>query len=149
GNTDCDDSECKGVGYCAADMAGEDTVSCTDGFDNDGDGIIDCLDSDCIGDAACIGESDDTTCSDGMDNDNDGRVDCADSDCYLALDVTVCSLASTMPCSDTNPQGTCPNAGEVCTEGGICALGLDQFTIGTDDTLLITEFMPSPDGLDS
>jgi hypothetical protein len=49
-----------------------------DGVDNDGDGFIDCADSDCVDDPACLPEA---ICDDGVDNDGDGFIDCADSDC--------------------------------------------------------------------
>ncbi|MEE2651079.1 MAG: hypothetical protein VYE54_00005, partial [Pseudomonadota bacterium] len=58
---DCDDDACKGIGYCADVDAGEDTVDCTDGLDNDGDGRVDCLDRHCLEtDAHCAGENDTT-----------------------------------------------------------------------------------------
>ncbi|MBU1241457.1 hypothetical protein KKF84_02435 [Myxococcota bacterium] len=47
---------------------------CDDGVDNDGDGTIDCADSDCA--AACV-----EVCDDGIDNDGNGDVDCDDSAC--------------------------------------------------------------------
>ncbi len=50
---------------------------CNNGTDDDGDGDIDCADTDCAGSALCT----ETICSDGIDNDNDGATDCADSDC--------------------------------------------------------------------
>ncbi|MEC7984828.1 MAG: MopE-related protein [Myxococcota bacterium] len=50
---------------------------CSDGDDNDGDGFVDCADSDCGSQVACQ-ESD---CSDGTDDDGDGATDCDDSDC--------------------------------------------------------------------
>ena len=51
---------------------------CDDGLDNDGDGDIDCDDSDCSGDPACMEMG---HCDDGLDNDGDGDTDCDDSDC--------------------------------------------------------------------
>ena len=46
-------------------------TNCTDGLDNDGDGFIDCLDSDCNGVSGCeFGPE--ATCDDGIDNDGDG-----------------------------------------------------------------------------
>jgi hypothetical protein len=55
-------------------------IICDDGVDNDGDGAVDCDDSDCVGTAACpVGTPE--VCDDGADNDNDGAVDCDDSDC--------------------------------------------------------------------
>lgn len=48
-------------------------VDCTDGADNDGDQLIDCVDDDCL----CL----EMDCTDGQDDDQDGLVDCEDSDC--------------------------------------------------------------------
>jgi Tol biopolymer transport system component len=54
--------------------------NCTDGIDNDGDGLIDCDDSeDCSDDPACTEPpSDPEICDDGIDNDGDGLTDCLD-----------------------------------------------------------------------
>ncbi|MEM7244486.1 MAG: hypothetical protein AAF533_04045 [Acidobacteriota bacterium] len=49
---------------------------CDDGIDNDGDGLVDCVDDDCVDDRVC-GE----ICYDGVDNDDDMLVDCDDPDC--------------------------------------------------------------------
>lgn len=49
---------------------------CTDGEDNDDDGLIDCEDGNCAGTASC-GED----CTDGEDDDRDGLTDCGDDDC--------------------------------------------------------------------
>ena len=51
--------------------------SCDDASDNDGDGLIDCQDSDCDGQQVCVEQN----CSDLVDNEGDGLVDCDDSDC--------------------------------------------------------------------
>ncbi|TNE86382.1 MAG: hypothetical protein EP330_21825 [Deltaproteobacteria bacterium] len=51
-----------GTGGCSED--------CDDGVDNDGDGDVDCDDSDCFGEPECANE----VC-DGLDNDQDGTVD--------------------------------------------------------------------------
>jgi hypothetical protein len=62
---------------------------CRNRVDDDGDGRVDCLDSDCAGESFCSGaeymapmpvriEAD---CSDGKDNDGDGYTDRADPDC--------------------------------------------------------------------
>ena len=53
---------------------------CSDGKDNDGDGLIDYPD-----DKGCSDLTDDrekTSCQDGKDNDNDGLIDMADPGCY-------------------------------------------------------------------
>jgi hypothetical protein len=56
------------------------TEACGDSADNDFDGLVDCDDPDCFGDATyCTSE---TNCGDGEDNDNDTLIDCADTtDC--------------------------------------------------------------------
>lgn len=58
-------------------------TDCSDGRDNNGDGLTDCDDPDCIVGGGC-GEQ---NCSDGVDDDEDGALDCADPDC---LDVPLC-----------------------------------------------------------
>ncbi len=50
---------------------------CGDGYDNDGDGLIDCKDPDCSGNSLCGSE----VCDDGVDNDVDGLTDCQDPNC--------------------------------------------------------------------
>jgi hypothetical protein len=50
---------------------------CGDGLDDDGDGYIDCADSDCGIVSLCIEQQ----CSDGLDDDGDGLFDCDDPDC--------------------------------------------------------------------
>jgi hypothetical protein len=60
---------------------------CGDEIDNDGDGLIDCVDvDDCSDEPECAGEDpgeDDYTngCEDEVDNDGDGDIDCDDDDC--------------------------------------------------------------------
>jgi hypothetical protein len=51
-------------------------LDCADGADNDGDGLLDCEDSDCQ--ALCV-EGD---CEDGLDDEGDGLTDCEDEDCW-------------------------------------------------------------------
>ena len=71
---------------------------CFDGLDNDGDGAIDCGDSDCFMDQVCQPEGD---CENGLDDDFDGSADCADADC----DGDTCDAGGGM-------MGTCV--------GGVC-----------------------------
>ena len=59
---------CTGSGAAAPE-------ACSNGVDDDCDGLVDCADSDCN----CDGKQED--CGDGQDNDGDGAVDCQDSDC--------------------------------------------------------------------
>ena len=56
---------------------------CFDGLDNDGDGLSDCDDPDCLiyGRCRTVGVEDGRFCLDGIDNDGDGLADCMDDDC--------------------------------------------------------------------
>ena len=56
---------------------------CTDSYDNDGDGLIDCNDADCDAATSCQ-PTPAEICTDGLDNDKDGKIDCNDSDCATA-----------------------------------------------------------------
>jgi hypothetical protein len=105
----CDPLEratCSCPSDCSSTEAVE--VTCTDGFDNDCDGLADCLDPDCASllvctcgnsvceiasgetfctcPADCAGTPEDpeVTCDDGVDNDCDGQTDCLDTDCHGA-----------------------------------------------------------------
>lgn len=53
--------------------------TCSDALDNDGDGLVDLGDPDCV--ATSEGPPGSPTCSDGLDNDQDGLIDLADPDC--------------------------------------------------------------------
>ncbi|NQW61983.1 MAG: hypothetical protein HQ461_04060, partial [Deltaproteobacteria bacterium] len=66
-------------GSCAGLPAPE---LCADRTDNDGDGAIDCADSDCRNDPGCIAGVSETICDDGRDDDGDGTIDCNDLDCF-------------------------------------------------------------------
>jgi len=58
---------------------------CDNGKDDNGDGKIDCDDSDCAEFPGCLSAAYaapvEKDCRDGLDNDGDGKVDCDDSDC--------------------------------------------------------------------
>ncbi len=56
--------------------------ACSDGVDNDADGLTDCDDDDCATDTACIPED----CSNGIDDDMDGAIDCVDPECADAAE---------------------------------------------------------------
>ena len=55
---------------------------CANGIDDDCDGAVDCIDTDCS--ASCT-----EVCSDGIDNDFDGLIDCDDLDCAGSIDGVV------------------------------------------------------------
>jgi hypothetical protein len=111
GLIDCNDGDCSGyIGCrddppdcpdpsnpacpdpCQTNPANCGYENCTDGVDNDGDGLVDCEDSYCDGAAHCQCQPE--NCSDGRDNDCDGQVDCDDPDCNgssaCCLDYEIC-----------------------------------------------------------
>jgi len=72
-------------GYLINVIARDDDASCVDGYDNDGDGVVDGADPDCAGafgiewpDGACPQRA---ACADGLDNNGDGLIDGDDPTC--------------------------------------------------------------------
>ena len=103
------DAECDDHDPCTADActAGVCTVTpfdectsnppedCTNGVDDDGDGLADCHDTDCADAPGCAGVE---VCGDCVDNDGDGLADYDDPDCCAApetLDVRRMMLSQT------------------------------------------------------
>jgi hypothetical protein len=86
---------------------------CDDGSDNDGDGDIDCSDSDCVGDTVC--EED---CEDGVDNDADGLVDCYDLDSCSDKDYCIEVILG-----DVNDDGSINNADAILIQRHIASIG--------------------------
>jgi len=94
---------------CTTSYTSETQGSCSDGSDDDCDGLIDCDDLDCCttsNSTGCKGAStvcplpenwSDATCEDGVDNDGDGLADCRDSDCC-----TLSACSSTSFCAGSN-----------------------------------------------
>jgi len=94
-----DDSHGGGGSESGQDCQPTSCPNCEDGLDNDGDGTIDCEDTDCSewcgggggggGDGGGGGTESGNDCSptacpnceDGLDNDGDGTIDCDDPDC--------------------------------------------------------------------
>jgi predicted CxxxxCH...CXXCH cytochrome family protein len=72
---------------------------CTDGIDNNDNGLIDCDDPDCDYDFACAGLQPEV-CGDCVDNDGDGLVDCTDPDCG---DDSACTFDSCTACHGEPP----------------------------------------------
>jgi hypothetical protein len=79
----CDDEDRCTTDTCSEGVCGHQSIEgcgievCTDGVDNDGDGDIDCADSDCADDPSCKVE----ICDNCIDDDGDGLVDYEDDDC--------------------------------------------------------------------
>jgi hypothetical protein len=113
-------------GECGGDDC---TDACGDRVDNDGDGELDCADSDCGAAPNCMqaayGVPLETTCADGADDDGDGNADCADSDCDSAPNCMQADYAArgevdcengldddgdgSADCADDDCQATSPN----------------------------------------
>jgi photosystem II stability/assembly factor-like uncharacterized protein len=80
----CDDgvdNEGDGLIDCAdEECVGTDPCleDCTSREDEDLDGLVDCEDPDCVGQPGCLED-----CSNGVDDDLDGDVDCDDADCFV------------------------------------------------------------------
>jgi hypothetical protein len=106
-------------------------VSCTDGLDNDCDGLSDANDPDC---QVCVpDETPEASCFDGSDNDCDEQIDCADTaDCDGALGapttcgVGACESTGNLSCSGGAETDTCtpgapgvegPNGDATCSDG--------------------------------
>ncbi|MEI8254239.1 MAG: MopE-related protein [Deltaproteobacteria bacterium] len=86
---------------------------CTNGIDDNANGLIDCADPDCATSPSCVctptgTENSNAACSDGVDNDCDSAIDCADSGCAAT---TVCGA-----CVPTGPESS----------NGSCSDGVDN-----------------------
>ncbi|MBW2702604.1 MAG: hypothetical protein JRF33_17430 [Deltaproteobacteria bacterium] len=110
-----------GVTTCDSDSAGG-TENCANRIDDDGDGVVDCVDPDCRDSDIC--QSNPEFCSDGLDNDLDGDVDCMDNDCAGGpLCAEDCGNGvdddgnDLVDCDDPVCKGIDPRCGEVCGDG--------------------------------
>lgn len=116
--------------------AAETETNCEDRKDNDGDSLVDCLDSDCYSLPICKSsgglENTDFLCSDGIDNDGDGAQDCEDKDCYRT-GISACSGSWRGPLSGsgagsggqpTDPDDL-PELGEGMTAADLIGTGKD------------------------
>lgn len=70
-------------------------TNCTDGIDNDGNGLMDCNDPNCQNDPACAANPE--ICNDGIDNNDNGLTDCADPACATN---PACVAPKETDCSD-------------------------------------------------
>ena len=73
-------------------------AACSDGIDNDGDGLVDCEDANCrevYSEVCATEENTEALCNDGIDNNGDGLVDCEDAAC-----------SSIWPCNVSNAKSS-------------------------------------------
>jgi len=117
------------------------TYQCSDGIDNDGDGLVDLQDPGCSN-AGDDNETDDpfptTQCSDGIDNDGDGLIDLADPDCVNTQDDDESTLP---PCGTVETKtviqddwgtGYCAN---VTVTNNTCEPVVWKVTVSVDGTV--------------
>jgi hypothetical protein len=107
----CDDeidNDCDGS-IDIVDTDCRDPEICDDGIDNDLDGLTDLDDPDCQ-----IPEPE--ACDDGIDNDYDGFLDCDDSDCSLA---EVCGYCAPVGPEPNETSGTAYNLGTYADSDGL------------------------------
>ena len=98
---------------------------CDDGFDNDGDGKVDCADPNCHGAQGTGGTceyQEELTCNDSFDNDADTFTDCLDEDCYenpaCEEEVEICDVTG-----DEDNDGKADCLDEDCLTGTTCDTG--------------------------
>lgn len=114
--------------------AEDDARKCSNGRDDDKDGLIDCDDNDCdpfCG--ACIPSTE--VCTGGVDEDCDGDIDCADADCTDDPACTTCT-PSTEICTggvDEDCDGDIDCADADCTSDPACTSGPENCIDGIDN----------------
>jgi len=113
---------------------------CGNGMDDDGDGFVDCADSDCGGDPACNNNNNVNNtngnnsnpgpeyCTNGLDDDGDGLVDCADPQCALA---PTCQNEDCGNGADDDADGLVDCADPDCGGSPLCVP--EECTNGFDD----------------
>ncbi len=130
--TDCGDKDCIGElgdydGHICA-LAENTAYLCSDGFDNDADSLVDCLDPDCDNIGICE-YAHEIDCSDDEDNDGDGLIDCMDSDCE-------CNLTSHLSNALYSPRTTTANY------DGLLVRWNDRVRTGTYENISL--YYPAP-----
>ncbi len=107
---------------------------CGDGLDNDGNGLIDCDDPECLEAGACLAAPAER-CADGIDNDGNGLADCDDPDCSAT---STCLPPPVEICGDgfdNDGNGLADCADPKCQNGSTCP-GITEpepVPTGTDD----------------
>ncbi len=121
-NNDCSEGKCID-NKCVQEI-------CTNGIDDDGDGIVDCLDTDCSGKegpnglTCCNSGTNDWKKDDEWCDDVSGR---CDSDSYFGTYQCYQCLEDEWSCKDTGHEGICKNGmcvvAKSCTEDIDCSSG--------------------------
>jgi C1A family cysteine protease len=106
---------------------------CDSGEDDDGDGAVDCDDSDCALNQAC---ATDEICDDGSDNDLDGQTDCADTDCAEAANCQPDPDALPDPINASNETRTEVPDNDLAGIVSQIDIEVEDFTVGELDLLV-------------
>jgi hypothetical protein len=140
GPSTCTDINNNSTFCCECTPTEQVEATCSDSFDNDCDGLVDCKDDNCNGLSGGQGTCQfgtETTCNDSFDNDGDGLTDCADPNCNgLVCDQNndVCTNGACSPpsvcgngikegneaCDDGRNNGSCGFCNLSCTGPTIC-----------------------------
>jgi hypothetical protein len=140
----CQNGICQGNCYCSPQLCSTrcghvpTPENCTNGVDDDGDGLVDCLDPDCASDPSCATPTTEQNCSDGIDNDRDGLADCRDPDCVssgactctVTADGGVPMTGCCWPKCGPNETLSCMGA-NICGYPCICAPKTGMLDAGT------------------
>jgi len=102
---------------------------CTDGVDNNGDGLVDCEDPTCSQFASCSGNE---HCYNGVDDNGNGLIDCEDDTCQGLFicqdDIEDCSNGK-----DDDNDGAVDCQDTACQNTNICKPGAEHCSNGVDD----------------
>lgn len=124
GGDDCNDQNPRANPHQSED--------CTDGADNDCNGVADCNDPACTaGACGCSAGAAEEVCDDGADNDCDGFVDCFDGDC---MGTSACGCDESEICGngiDDDCDGLVDCDSPDCAQKQECTCGtLDEICFG-------------------
>ena len=112
---------------CAGGTEAPPPEQCTNGADDDRDGLTDCFDPDCAAHVACQAAAE--NCVNGVDDDRDGYIDCLDPDCAAHAACQTAAENCTngvdddgdgrVDCLDTDcaAHAACQTTAENCTNG--------------------------------
>ncbi len=116
--TACPDGSADDDDTAGPDIEGNEPGECSDGADNDSDGLYDCNDPDCAGAPDCEGDDDDAT---GDDDDSTGDDDATGDDDDATGD------------DDDSTPGPLDSDGDGLSDAQEIPLGLDPYDDDTDD----------------
>ncbi|MBU1976236.1 MAG: right-handed parallel beta-helix repeat-containing protein [Nanoarchaeota archaeon] len=157
---ECDDNNVVNGDGCNSQCQTEVLVEiCTNGIDDDLDSYIDCYDSDCTSNPACVPDEicnnaydddgdgysdcydtdcadypacmDDEICNNGLDDDDDGDEDCDDSDCSSSQYCQDSEICDNDEDDDDDGDTDCDDSD--CADLSICDTGLEICDNDEDD----------------